>query len=117
MAVDRVAQRRTGAAQILAIDPSRRHHLSTPDPTRQTTPADRARLSGAQARDWARAFRGPRWRGFHHHATLRIAAYGFLVSEREIIPPQALVPPCRSRNLPFPEVIDPEAPPLRTQRH
>jgi len=27
------------------------------------------------------------WRGFHHHATLCIAAYGFLVSEREMIPP------------------------------
>jgi SRSO17 transposase len=27
------------------------------------------------------------WRGFHHHATLCIAAYGFLVSERETIPP------------------------------
>jgi hypothetical protein len=26
-------------------------------------------------------------RGFHHHATLCIAAYGFLVSERETIPP------------------------------
>lgn len=29
------------------------------------------------------------WRGFHHHATLCIAAYGFLVSERETIPPSA----------------------------
>jgi SRSO17 transposase len=27
------------------------------------------------------------WRGFHHHATLSIAAYGFLISEREMIPP------------------------------
>jgi hypothetical protein len=27
------------------------------------------------------------WRGFHHHATLCIAAYGFLISERETIPP------------------------------
>jgi len=26
-------------------------------------------------------------RGFHHHATLCIAAYGFLISERETIPP------------------------------
>ena len=30
---------------------------------------------------------GRGWRGFHHHATLCIAAYGFLVSERETIPP------------------------------
>ncbi|MBT1517603.1 IS701 family transposase, partial [Bradyrhizobium sp. SRL28] len=32
-------------------------------------------------------FEGRSWRGFHHHATLCIAAYGFLVSERETIPP------------------------------
>jgi DDE superfamily endonuclease len=32
-------------------------------------------------------------------------------------PPQDLVAPRCSRNLPFPTVTDPEAPPLRTQRH
>jgi len=32
-------------------------------------------------------FEGRSWRGFHHHATLTIAAYGFLVSERETFPP------------------------------
>jgi SRSO17 transposase len=32
-------------------------------------------------------FEGRGWRGFHHHATLCIAAYGFLISERETIPP------------------------------
>jgi SRSO17 transposase len=32
-------------------------------------------------------FEGRSWRGFHHHATLCIAAYGFLISERETIPP------------------------------
>ena len=36
-------------------------------------------------------FEGRGWRGFHHHATLCIAAYGFLISERETIPPSA---PC-----------------------
>jgi SRSO17 transposase len=34
-------------------------------------------------------FEGRSWRGFHHHATLCIAAYGFLISERETIPPSA----------------------------
>jgi SRSO17 transposase len=34
-------------------------------------------------------FEGRGWRGFHHHATLCIAAYGFLVSERETISPSA----------------------------
>ena len=32
-------------------------------------------------------FEGRGWRGFHHHATLSIAAYGFLVSERSRFPP------------------------------
>jgi SRSO17 transposase len=40
-------------------------------------------------------FEGRGWRGFHHHATLCIAAYGFLISERETIPP------CGSRSTGF----------------
>ena len=32
-------------------------------------------------------FEGRGWRGFHHHATLCIAAYGFLVAERCSFPP------------------------------
>jgi SRSO17 transposase len=32
-------------------------------------------------------YEGRGWRGFHHHGTLSIAAYGFLISEREKIPP------------------------------
>ncbi len=34
-------------------------------------------------------YEGRGWRGFHHHGTLSIAAYGFLISERERIPPSA----------------------------
>ena len=32
-------------------------------------------------------YEGRGWRGFHHHATLCIAAYGFLIAGRETIPP------------------------------
>ena len=32
-------------------------------------------------------YEGRGWRGFHHHATLCIAAYGFLISESGAIPP------------------------------
>ena len=32
-------------------------------------------------------FEGRGWPGFHHHATMCIAAYGFLISERSAIPP------------------------------
>ena len=48
-------------------------------------------------------FEGRGWRGFHHHATLCIAAYGFLISERETIPPSGP----RSTTL-FPELAVPD---------
>lgn len=41
-------------------------------------------------------FEGRNWRGFHHHATLCIAAYGFLVAERSLFSPSA-----RAGNLGF----------------
>jgi SRSO17 transposase len=36
-------------------------------------------------------YEGRGWRGFHHHAALSIAAYGFLVAERSPIPPSARI--------------------------
>jgi len=39
-------------------------------------------------------YEGRGWRGFHHHATLCVAAYGFLISEKETIPPSG---PARTR--------------------
>jgi hypothetical protein len=50
-------------------------------------------------------------RGFHHHAPLCIAAYGFLISEREMIPPlktlfrRAAPATCPSRRLPTPRIL------------
>ena len=40
-------------------------------------------------------FEGRGWRGFHHHATMCIAAYAFLISERETIPPSGPRPATR----------------------
>lgn len=45
-------------------------------------------------------YEGRGWRGFHHHATLCIAAYGFLVAERARFSPSARVGTLR---LPVPE--------------
>jgi SRSO17 transposase len=47
-------------------------------------------------------FEGRGWRGFHHHATLCIAAYGFLISEQETIPPSGprSTPPFQTPALP-----------------
>ena len=59
-------------------------------------------------------FEGRGWRGFHHHATLCIAAYGFLIRERAALPPQPLGVAKRLR---YPLVHDPEAPPIRPECH
>jgi SRSO17 transposase len=48
-------------------------------------------------------YEGRGWRGFHHHATLCIAAYGFLISERETIPPSG---PAFTRS--FPQLAVPD---------
>ena len=47
-------------------------------------------------------YEGRGWRGFHHHASLCIAAYGFLLSERETIPPSALARPKSGEEPPVP---------------
>jgi len=44
-------------------------------------------------------FEGRNWRGFHHHATLSIAAYGFLVLERCLFPPSANSQPVEAENI------------------
>ncbi len=59
-------------------------------------------------------FEGRGWRGFHHHATLCVAAYGFLIRERAAFPP---LPPGEAKRLAYPNVPNPEAPPIRPERH
>jgi hypothetical protein len=59
-------------------------------------------------------FEGRGWRGFHHHASLCIAAYAFLILERSAFPPQ---PAGAAKNLPFPAVLNARAPPIRPERH
>jgi SRSO17 transposase len=48
-------------------------------------------------------YEGRGWPGFHHHATLCIAVYGFLISERELISPSG--PHC-ARRLKKPAISD-----------
>jgi len=63
-------------------------------------------------------YEGRGWRGFHHHATLCIAAYGFLVSERETIPPSGPRWPARRKAFSFPQDYRPRgaADPSRASR-
>ncbi len=47
-------------------------------------------------------YEGRNWRGFHHHATLCIAAYGFLIAERSRFSPSAHIPDLGLRSTPIP---------------
>jgi SRSO17 transposase len=52
-------------------------------------------------------YEGRGWRGFHHHATLCIAAYGFLISERGAIPPSAKCQKAIIKTAELPETFRP----------
>jgi SRSO17 transposase len=45
-------------------------------------------------------YEGRGWRGFHHHASLCIAAYGFLVAERSLVSPSGSSPAFKVHDLP-----------------
>ena len=64
-------------------------------------------------------YEGRGWRGFHHHATLCIAAYGFPISQRETIPPSGPRSPARRKAFSFSEGHRPRgaADPARASRH
>jgi SRSO17 transposase len=57
-------------------------------------------------------FEGRGWLGFHHHATMCIAAYGFLISERETIPPSGPRPAGRFPKLAIPKDYRPRGSPI-----
>ncbi len=61
-------------------------------------------------------YEGHGWRGFHHHATLCIAAYGFLISKRGTIPPSGPRAAARFATLELPAGYRPRgaAAPART---
>src|ERR1700692_2181154 len=93
MAADRMAARRGGAPPILVRPPSRRHirrAAGRTAPGRAASPPPPPSASPLTT-DWA-----PSGRRF---------------------PPQDQVTPRSCRNLPFPIVIDPAAPPIRPERH
>ena len=61
-------------------------------------------------------YEGRGWRGFHHHATLCIAAYGFLIAERGTIPPSgpSAAPKLQKPAIPASYRSDGSADPART---
>jgi len=82
-----VARGRSRSDQVLVVDAAGEYRLHQL--------VDFAKLRWRIERDYLELkqevglghYEGRGWRGFHHHATMCIAAYGFLVSERETIPP------------------------------
>lgn len=76
-------------------EPSKYWLSTLPDDIAFAELVERAKLRWRIERDYQELkqelglghYEGRGWRGFHHHATLCIAAYGFLISERETIPP------------------------------
>jgi SRSO17 transposase len=56
-------------------------------------------------------YEGRGWRGFHHHVTLCIAAYGFLISERGAIPPSGPRKAILSEAPPIPDGYRPRGSP------
>jgi SRSO17 transposase len=52
-------------------------------------------------------YEGRNWRGFHHHASLAIAAYGFLIAERCLFPPQRRFAHERAENPVLPQGFQP----------
>jgi SRSO17 transposase len=63
-------------------------------------------------------YEGRGWRGFHHHGTLCIAAYGFLISEQGTIPPSGPGFPRRIKKPAIPSNYRPRgaSDPARTSR-
>jgi SRSO17 transposase len=82
-----MARGRKAAGEILAFDPA--------EDTALDVLVDTAKFRWRIERDYQELkselglahFEGRSWRGFHHHATLCIAAYGFLIRQRAAIPP------------------------------
>jgi SRSO17 transposase len=72
---------------------------------------DLAKLRGRIERDYQELkqelglghYEGRGWRAFHHHATLCIDAYGFLISERETIPSSGAGAATKRQKPAFPE--------------
>jgi SRSO17 transposase len=79
------------------VEPTKYWLSTLPEDTELADLVDQAKLRWQIERDYQELkqeivlghYEGRGWRGFRHHATLAIAAYGFLVSERSLISPSA----------------------------
>ena len=85
----RVAQRRGAANEVLAGQPGNGYRFDDPVGDGQTT-VDLERDYEELTQELGLGhYEGRGWRGFPHHATLCLAAYGFLIAERSRFSPSA----------------------------
>ena len=78
----------------------------------------RAIIRSSSGKSGFDTFEGHRWRGLHHPATMWIAAYGFLISERETILPSRPHRTTLFQTLCHARPLSTEGiPPLRPERH
>jgi SRSO17 transposase len=89
MVADRVAARGEGTHQILAVDAATHDQTQGFDQEGQHRWIIERDYEELKQELGLGHFEGRNWRGFHHHATLCIAAYGFLVAERNRFSPSA----------------------------
>lgn len=107
-----------------------KYWLSTlPEETEINAMVDMAKLRWRIERDYQdlkselglAQFEGRGWRGFHHHATLTVAAYGFLIRERAAFPPSGTqvrkTAPLSKRPLPRGAADPTRAPRHKLNRH
>lgn len=95
MATYRMATRRIGTHQVLVVDPASDYPAQSSGEDGQTPRIIDRDYQELKQELGLGQFEGRNWRGFHHHATLCIAAYGFLVAERNRFSP-----------LPAPVILD-----------
>jgi hypothetical protein len=78
------------AHEVLPVDPAARHADRDARPDGEATVAHRRDYEELKDEIGLDHYEGRGWRGFHHHATLCIAAYGFLAVERGLFSPSGV---------------------------
>ena len=110
--------RRTRANEILSVHAAREHQRPGPGERHEATLADRAQLSGPQtgARAWPLRRARVAWLSSSRHTVHRRIRIPDLRNGSDS-PPQDQATPFSSKNIAFPQVIDPADPPIRPERH
>jgi len=107
------------------LEPSKYWLSTLPPATTRRALVDLAKLRWRIERDYQDLkqelglghYEGRGWRGFHHHAVLCIAAYGFLVAERAAFPPPTPSGRHPFKQLRYPQTTAQGEPQIRPERH